>query len=418
MATTLKCSPQASLCRFCDTPLERIFLDLGTQPPSNSYVHRADLSRMEPFYPLRAYVCSDCHLVQLEQFQSPAEIFGDYAYFSSYSASWLDHAESYCEAMIDRFGLGADSQIVEIASNDGYLLQYFVKRGIPVLGVEPAANVARVAEAKGVPTRVAFFGQTTAKDLVADGLRADLLVGNNVLAHVPDLNDFVAGLGTMLKPHGVLTMEFPHLLQLMNGNQFDTIYHEHFSYFSLLCVERIFEAHGIALFDVEELPTHGGSLRIFGCPAKSARPIGQRVAALKSREIEAGLDSPDAYEGFVERVKAVKRGLLSFLINAKDDGKSIAAFGAAAKGNTLLNYCGIGTDMIDYVADSSPHKQGLCLPGSHIPIVGPDRIRQTQPDFLLILPWNLTDEIIAANDFIRAWGGRFVVPIPAVKVIE
>ena len=311
-----------------------------------------------------------------------------------------------------------DSQIVEIASNDGYLLQYFVKRGIPVLGVEPAANVARVAEAKGVPTRVAFFGQTTAKDLVADGLRADLLVGNNVLAHVPDLNDFVAGLGTMLKPHGVLTMEFPHLLQLMNGNQFDTIYHEHFSYFSLLCVERIFEAHGIALFDVEELPTHGGSLRIFGCPAKSAKPIGQRVAALKSREIEAGLDSPDAYEGFVERVKAVKRGLLSFLINAKDDGKSIAAFGAAAKGNTLLNYCGIGTDMIDYVADSSPHKQGLCLPGSHIPIVGPDRIRQTQPDFLLILPWNLTDEIIAANDFIRAWGGRFVVPIPAVKVIE
>jgi len=418
MATALKTSPRASLCRFCDTPLERTFLDLGTQPPSNSYLHTADLSRMEPFYPLHAYVCSECHLVQLEQFQTPNEIFGDYAYFSSYSASWLSHAESYCEAMVGRFNLGAESQVVEIASNDGYLLQYFVKRDIPVLGVEPAANVAHVAEGKGVPTRVAFFGRTTANELVADGLAADLLVGNNVLAHVPDLNDFVAGLSIVLKPDGVLTMEFPHLLQLMNGNQFDTIYHEHFSYFSFLSVERIFAAHGIELFDVEELPTHGGSLRIFGCHANRDRPTGQRVAALKSREIEAGLDTLSTYEGFVERVKSVKRGLLAFLIKAKDDGKSIAAFGAAAKGNTLLNYCGIGTDMVDYVADSSPHKQGLCLPGSHIPIVAPERIRQTQPDFLLILPWNLTDEIIAANDFIRAWGGRFVVPIPAVKVIE
>ena len=418
MATALKISPQAGLCRFCSTPLETTFLDLGTQPPSNSYLHAIDLSRMEPFYPLHAYVCSDCHLVQLEQFQTPKEIFGDYAYFSSYSASWLNHAETYCDAMIDRFDLGAENQVVEIASNDGYLLQYFVKRDVPVLGVEPAANVAQVAENKGVPTRVAFFGRSTAEELVADGLSADLLVGNNVLAHVPDLNDFVAGLKILLKPGGVLTMEFPHLLQLMKGNQFDTIYHEHFSYFSLLSVERIFAAHGIALFDVEELPTHGGSLRIYGCHAYSDRLLGQRVAALKSREIAAGLNTLSAYEGFVEQVKSVKRGLLSFLIKAKEDGKSIAAFGAAAKGNTLLNYCGIGTDMVDYVADSSPHKQGLCLPGSHIPIVDPDRIRQTQPDLLLILPWNLTKEIIAANDFIRAWGGKFVVPIPAVNVIE
>jgi 2-polyprenyl-3-methyl-5-hydroxy-6-metoxy-1,4-benzoquinol methylase len=418
MATALKTSPQASRCRFCDTPLERSFLDLGSQPPSNSYLHLADLSQMEAFYPLRAYVCSDCHLVQLEQFQTPAEIFGDYAYFSSYSASWLSHAESYCKTMVDRFDLGTDSQVVEIASNDGYLLQNFVKGGIPVLGVEPAANVAQVATSKGVPTRVAFFGQQTANGLVADGMAADLLVGNNVLAHVPDLNDFIAGLRILLKPDGVLTMEFPHLLRLMNGNQFDTIYHEHFSYFSFLTVERIFAAHDIALFDVEELPTHGGSLRIYGCHANSDRPIGQRVTALKSREIDAGLDTLSTYEGFVERVKSVKRGLLSFLIKAKDDGKSVAAFGAAAKGNTLLNYCGIGTDMIDFVADSSPHKQGLYLPGSHIPIVDPDTTRQTQPDFLLILPWNLTDEIVAANSFIRDWGGKFIVPIPAVQVIE
>lgn len=418
MATVLKPAPQVSLCRFCGAPLDRTFLDLGTQPPSNSYLRAADLSRMEPFYPLHAYVCADCHLVQLEQFQTPSEIFGDYAYFSSYSASWLSHAESYCTAMVDRFNLDAKSQIVEIASNDGYLLQYFVQRGIPVLGVEPAANVAHVASCKGVPTRVAFFGQQTANELVTDGFAADLLVGNNVLAHVPDLNDFVAGLSLVLKRDGVLTMEFPHLLRLMEGNQFDTIYHEHFSYFSFLTAERIFAAHGLTLFDVEELPTHGGSLRIYGCHAESGRPEGQRVTDLKSREIAAGLETLGAYDGFAEQIKTVKRGLLSFLIDAKNEGKTIAAFGAAAKGNTLLNYCGIGPDMIDFVADSSPHKQGMCLPGSHIPIVAPDEIRETKPDFLLILPWNLKDEIIAATDFIREWGGRFVVPIPAVKVIE
>lgn len=418
MATVLKTAPGSSLCRFCDAPLERTFLDLGAQPPSNSYLHAADLSRMEPFFPLHAYVCSECHLVQLEQFQTPSEIFGDYAYFSSYSASWLKHAETYCTTMVERFGLGPTSQVVEIASNDGYLLQNFVTRGIPVLGVEPAANVARAAEAKGVPTRVAFFGRSTARQLVAEGRAADLLVGNNVLAHVPDLNDFVDGLRIALKPDGVLTMEFPHLLRLMERNQFDTIYHEHFSYFSFLAVERIFAAHGLTLFDVEELPTHGGSLRIYGRHTEPGLKQDRRVQDLHLREVAAGLDRPEAYEGFVERVKAVKRGLLSFLIKAKDDGKSVAAFGAAAKGNTLLNYCGIGTDMVDYVADSSPHKQGLFLPGSRIPIVEPGRIRETRPDFLLILPWNLADEIIAANEFIRDWGGRFVVPIPALKVIE
>jgi SAM-dependent methyltransferase len=418
MATALKAAPSESTCRFCSTPLEKTFLDLGSQPPSNSYLRPSDLSQMEPFFPLHAFVCSECYLVQLEQFQTPSEIFGDYAYFSSYSDSWLRHAESYCEAMVDRFQLSPENQVVEIASNDGYLLQYFVARNVPVLGIEPAQNVAQAAIGKNVPTRVAFFGQSTARQLVADGFAADLLVGNNVLAHVPDLNDFVAGLAIALKPDGVITMEFPHLLRLMNGNQFDTIYHEHFSYFSLLSAERIFAAHGLSLFDVEELPTHGGSLRIYGCHANAGRTVEQRVADLKARETDAGLNKIDAYDGFTERVKSVKRDLLSFLIRAKEEGKTIAAYGAAAKGNTLLNYCGIGPDMVDYVADSSPHKQGLCLPGSHISIVSPNEICQTKPDYLLILPWNLTDEIIAANDFIRDWDGKFVVPIPAVKVIE
>lgn len=418
MATALKSAPQSSRCRFCNSPLDATFIDLGAQPPSNSYLRPADLSRMEPFYPLHAFVCSECHLVQLEQFHTPDEIFGDYAYFSSYSSSWLDHAKSYCDAMADRFNLGTDTQVIEIASNDGYLLQYFAERQIPVLGIEPAANVAQVAKTKGVPTRVAFFGRKTAEDLMTDGMSADLLIGNNVLAHVPDLNDFVSGLSIVLKPDGILTMEFPHLLRLMAGNQFDTIYHEHFSYFSFLSAERIFAAHGIALFDVEELPTHGGSLRLYGCHANETRPTTDRVNDLRSREIKAGLDTLSTYDGFAGSVMAVKRGLLSFLIDAKENNKSVCAYGAAAKGNTLLNYCGIGTDMIDFVADSSPHKQGLCLPGSHIPIVAPDHIRDAQPDYILILPWNLTDEIIAENDFVRAWGGRFIVPIPALKVIE
>lgn len=417
MATALKLE-RASECRFCGTALTHSFVDLGAQPPSNSYLRPADLAQMEPFFPLHAFVCGSCHLVQLEEFQSPEDIFSDYAYFSSYSESWLRHAKAYCTAMIDRFGFDESSQIVEIASNDGYLLQYFAQKNIPVLGVEPAANVAEVAEEKGVPTRVCFLGRDTARTLVDDGYAADLLLGNNVLAHVPDLNDFVAGLGIVLKPDGVLTMEFPHLLRLMEGNQFDTIYHEHFSYYSFLTVEQVFAAHGMVLFDVEELPTHGGSLRIYGCQAKAHRKVDARVTDLKKREKAAGLDNLRTYDGFGERVKRVKRRLLSFLIRAKEEGKSIAAYGAAAKGNTLLNYCGIGPDIIDYVVDANPHKQGLCLPGSHIPIVEPAHIAQSKPDFLLILPWNLTDEIVAANAGIRDWGGKFLVPIPDVTVIE
>lgn len=417
MATALK-QEHASECRFCGTALTHSFVDLGAQPPSNSYLRPADLVQMEPFFPLHAFVCGSCHLVQLEEFQTPEDIFSDYAYFSSYSESWLRHAETYCQAMIERFGINDTSQVVEIASNDGYLLQYFAKRNVPVLGVEPAANVAEVAEQKGVPTRVCFFGRDTARTLVEDGFGADLLLGNNVLAHVPDLNDFVAGLGIVLKADGVLTMEFPHLLRLMESNQFDTIYHEHFSYYSFLTVEKIFAAHGMKLFDVEELSTHGGSLRIYGCHEKAARKIEANVTDLKQREKAAGLDDLKAYDGFGERVKRVKRRLLSFLIRAKEEGKSIAAYGAAAKGNTLLNYCGIGPDIIDYVVDANPHKQGLCLPGSHIPIVEPARIAESRPDYLLILPWNLTDEIVAANEGIRAWGGKFIVPIPDVTVIE
>lgn len=418
MATAALKEDRTSLCRFCGTGLEHSFVDLGAQPPSNSYLRPADLAQMEPFFPLHAFVCGSCYLVQLEQFQSPADIFSNYAYFSSYSESWLRHAETYCDSMIDRFGFDATNQVVEIASNDGYLLQYFVKKNIPVLGVEPAANVAEAAEEKGVPTRVCFFGRDTARALVNDGYSADLLLGNNVLAHVPDLNDFVAGLEIVLKPNGILTMEFPHLLRLMEGNQFDTIYHEHFSYYSFLTVEKIFAAHDMRLFDVEELPTHGGSLRIYGCPAKANRKASNRVAELKRREKAAGLNTMRAYDGFGERVKRVKRRLLSFLIRAKEDGKSVAAYGAAAKGNTLLNYCGVGSDIIDYVVDANPHKQGLCLPGSHIPIVEPSRIAETRPDYLLILPWNLTDEIVAASTEIRDWGGKFIVPIPDVTVIE
>jgi SAM-dependent methyltransferase len=417
-ATAVNCSLRVSACRFCGTPLQNSMVDLGAQPPSNSYLRAADLNRMEATFPLHAHVCGACFLVQLEAYHAPEEIFSDYAYFSSYSESWLRHAETYCAAMCARFGLDAGSRVVEVASNDGYLLQYFVGRGVPVLGVEPAANVARIANAKGVPTHVGFMGRATARKLVADGFAADLLVGNNVLAHVPDLNDFVAALRMMLKPDGVLTVEAPHLLRLMQQAQFDTIYHEHFSYFSFSAAERVFAAHGIRLFDVETLPTHGGSLRLFGCHADAAHAETTAVGAMRAREAAAGLDRLETYEGFGEKARAVKRGLLSFLIAAKESGKSIAAFGAAAKGNTLLNYCGVRGDFIDYVVDSSPHKQGLYLPGSRIPVHAPKRLRETRPDYVLILPWNLKDEIVGAHGYIRGWGGRFVVPIPRVEVIE
>ncbi len=404
-------------CRFCAAPLSVTFCDLGMSPLSNAYLQPGQLRDREPFYPLHALVCEQCLLVQLEEFESPEQIFGDYAYFSSYSDTWLAHASDYVEQMVTRFGIDGSSQVVEIASNDGYLLQYFKAKGIPVLGVEPAANVAAVAKAKGIDTQVAFFGIDTARRLATDGKQADLLLGNNVLAHVPDLNDFVAGMKRLLKPTGLITLEFPHLLRLMQQNQFDTIYHEHFSYFSLLTVEQVLARHGLTLFDVEQLPTHGGSLRVYARHVEDAgRPVAEAVALLRMEEIKAGLNTLAVYADFAEQVRETKRALLEFLIKAKRAGKSVAAYGAPAKGNTLLNYCGIRTDFIDYTVDRSPHKQGRHLPGTHIPIFSPDRIASTKPDYVLILPWNLRAEIISQMASIRTWGGQFVVPIPTVAV--
>jgi len=405
-------------CRFCGADLCHTFVDLGMSPLANTYVTAAQLHEMEPFYPLRVYVCERCFLVQLEEFASPEHIFSDYAYFASYSESWLRHARQYVEMAIKRFRLAALSQVVEIASNDGYLLQYFGDRGIPVLGIEPAANVAETAIQKGISTRVAFFGEELARQLVAEGLQADLVVANNVLAHVPTLNDFVRGLKRLLKPQGVITLEFPHLLCLMAEGQFDTIYHEHFSYFSLGTVEQIFARAGLMVFDVEELHTHGGSLRIYvGNVEGACHTPTSRVVEVKARERAAGLTSLDSYLVFTERVKAAKRKLLSFLIAAKNDGKRLVGYGAAAKGNTLLNYCGIREDFLDYVVDRSPHKQGCFLPGTHLPIYPPQEIKETRPDYLLILPWNLVDEIMGQMAYIHDWGGQFVVPIPEVRVI-
>lgn len=405
-------------CRSCDAELSQIFVDLGASPLSNRFLKAEDLLVMEPTYPLTAYVCTHCWLVQLPVVVSPEQLFSDYPYFSSYSDSWLRHSEAYVESITKRLGLTSAHHVVEIASNDGYLLQYFAKRGIPVHGVEPAANVAAEAEAKGIPTLVRFFGSRTAEDMVIAGQKADLLLGNNVLAHVPDLNDFIAGMKLLLKPEGVITMEFPHLLRLMELNQFDTIYHEHFSYFSFLAVEQAFLRHGIVLFDVEELAAHGGSLRIYGRHQADASKISSpRVGELRQREASLGLDHVAAYEKFTRQVEETKRGLLSFLIDAKRAGRSIVGYGAPAKGNTLLNYCGIRTDFLEYTVDRSEHKRGRFLPGSRIPIFGPERIEETKPDFVLILPWNLREEIMDQMAGIRAWGGRFVIPIPRVEVL-
>lgn len=409
---------KASTCRFCGTPLSRTFVDLGASPPSNSYLREADLRRSQTYHPLHAYVCDSCHLVQLEEFETPEQIFSDYAYFSSYSQSWLRHCEIYCRSMIARFGLDRYSQVIEIASNDGYLLKNFLPLGCRVLGIEPAANVAKVAMDKGIATMVAFFGRETAKRLVGNGVKADLMIANNVMAHVPNLNDFVGGIKMALAPEGVVTVEFPHLLNLMHEVQFDTIYHEHFSYFSFLTAEAVFAAHGMRLFDVEKLTTHGGSLRIYGCHTDARHPSTENVAALLDEERAAGLDGAQAYAGFENKVRAVKRSLLRFLIEAREAGKTVVGYGAAAKGNTLLNYCGVGTEFIDYVVDANPHKQGLFLPGSRIPIHAPERIGETRPDYILILPWNLTDEIVGANPQVAAWGGQFVVPIPEVRIVR
>lgn len=409
----------AGSCRACGAPLKLTFVDLGMSPLSNSYLKPEQLELAERFYPLHARVCERCLLVQLGEFEPPEHIFsGDYAYFSSYSDLWLKHASDYVEQMVSRFGFGKRHLAVEIASNDGYLLQHFVKKGVPVLGIEPAANCARAAEEKGVTTLVKFFGTQTATQLAAQGRKADLLLGNNVLAHVPDLNDFVRGMQVLLASGGVITMEFPHLLNLIEQNQFDTIYHEHFSYFSFLVVEQVFARHGLVLFDVEELPTHGGSLRIFARhAADSAKAVEARVGALKEKEKRAGLDRIDAYRTYGERVQRSKRRLLEFMVRAKEEGKRIVGYGAPAKGNTLLNYCGLRTDFIEFTVDRSPHKQGCFLPGTHIPILHPDRIREARPDYLLILPWNLKDEVMAQTAYIREWGGRFVVPIPEVAVL-
>ena len=405
-------------CRFCGAALRETFCDLGSAPLANSFLEASELERVEDSYPLKAFVCGRCFLVQLPVHRSPRDLFGEYAYFSSFSESWLEHARRYTEAVVGRFGLGPASRVVEIGSNDGYLLRHFMKKGIPVLGVEPAANVARAATGQGIPTRVEFFGSASARQIAREGLSADLLVGNNVLAHVPDVNDFVAGLKILLAPRGVATMEFPSLLQLIREGQFDTIYHEHVSYLSFTAAEAILSSHGLVVFDVEELPTHGGSLRVYaGHAGGGACPAGPEVARLRAREEAEGLGKLETYARFEERPRETRRALRAFLAAAKAAGKTVAAYGAPAKGNTLLNYCGAGREFIDYTVDRSPYKQGKYLPGTHLPIHAPERLRETRPDYVLILPWNLKDEIVAQASDVRSWGGRFVVPIPRVEVL-
>jgi len=382
-------------------------------------VEPGQLHQSEEFFPLHVRICDQCFLVQLQESVSPARIFNEYAYFSSYVDTLVEAARVYSDGMISRLGLGAQSLVIELASNDGYLLQHFVARGIPALGIEPAANVAAAAVAKGIPTLVKFFGTITAREVVAERGKADLLLGNNVLAHVPDLNDFVGGMAILLKPDGVITMEFPHLMRLMELNQFDTIYHEHFSYLNFTTVERVFAAHGLTLFDVEEISNHGGSLRIFARHTVDAsKPVGARVAELRERETRAGLGKLDTYFAFAEKVWKTKTQLLEFLVDAKRRGKRIVGYGAPGKSVTLLNYCGIRTDFVDYLVDRNPYKQGKYLPGVRIPIHPPEMIRETKPDYLLILPWNISDEVMKYTAYLREWGGQWVVPIPAVKVLS
>jgi SAM-dependent methyltransferase len=404
-------------CRHCGGPLAE-FVDLGMSPLCESFLAKDQLNTMERFYPLAAYVCRACLLVQLQEYVAPENIFSEYAYFSAYSDAWLDHARRYVEMITDRLGLGPESRVIELGSNDGYLLQFFVERGIPVLGVDPAANVAKAAEARGVPTLVKFFGADAAHELAQAGKQADLVLGNNVLAQISNLNSFVEGIRSILKPNGVCTIEFPHLLKTMDGNQFDQIYHEHFSYFSALTADRIFAAHGMRIFDAEELWTHGGSLRIYICHTDDeTHPSLSRVSELIRREQDAGLHRLETYAGFADQVRATKRKLLSFLIEAKSHGKTVVGYGAPGKGNTLLNYCGIRTDFMDYTVDRNPYKHGKYLPGTHIPIFSPEKIAETKPDYVLILPWNLKEEITEQLAYIRAWGAKFIVPIPQVSII-
>ncbi len=406
-----------NVCRFCAARLDHVFADLGVSPFANSYIPPERVNRMEPFYPLRALVCGRCFLVQVEEFETPHEIFSDYAYFSSYSTTWLDHSRTYVEGVVERFGLDESSHVVEVASNDGYLLQYFHERRIPVLGIEPAANVAKVALQKGIPTLVAFFGRNAARSLTPES-QADLLVANNVLAHVPDINDFVGGLKILLKPGGVITIEFQHLEQLVAQRQWDTIYHEHFSYLSLVTAQRVFEAHGLRLFDVDELPTHGGSLRVYCChDDDNSKRNSEAVEIIANRERSAGFEALGFYTDFNQQAQRDKREIVRFLIDLKESGKQIVGYGAPAKGNTLLNFCGIGRDFLDYTCDLNPRKQGHYLPGSRVPIRSPDAILEDRPDIVLILPWNLKDEVISQLIHIREWGGMFAVRAPELKLL-
>ena len=406
-------------CRFCKAHLEHVFIDLDNSPASNSFLTTEQLNEPEIFYPLKVYTCTNCFLVQVDEYKKSGAIFNsDYAYFSSYSTGWLAHSKEYVEKMIERFDFNSGSAIVEMASNDGYLLQYFKQHNIPVLGIEPTANTAEVAINKGIETIIDFFGVKLANELSASGRKADLLLGNNVLAHVPDIVDFVGGMKILLKETGIITMEFPHLLQLINNNQFDTIYHEHFSYLSFYTVKKIFESAGLKLFDVEEIPTHGGSLRIYATHAENRKQeITSNVQLLLDKELSYGIDTIDYYKGFQQKALKAKIGLLEFLIGQKKQNKKVIAYGAAAKGNTLLNYCGIKNDLIDFVVDANPHKQNKFLPASHIPVSEESRIRKIKPDFVLILPWNLKSEITSQLSYIREWGGKFVIPIPEIEII-
>jgi len=406
------------VCRSCGSRIHNSFVDLGMSPLCESFVRPAESEQSESFYPLHPRICENCFLVQLPQFVAPKDIFGEYAYFSSYSDSWVEHMRSYCDSAVARFDLQASSRVVEIASNDGYLLQHFVERGIPCLGVEPAANVAEAAISRGIPTTVRFFGRGVAEELAGEFGKPDLLIANNVLAHVPDLNDFVSGLKALLKPGGVLTLEFPHLLRLIEGNQFDTIYHEHFSYLSLYSTELLFRHHGLAIFDVDQLATHGGSLRIYAshsddeCHAES-----DSLRHLRHQELMFGVNTLEPYCSFKNRVESTKHDLLQFLIDARRRGKRVAGYGAPGKGNTLLNYCGIRQDFLEFTVDRNPYKQGLLTPGTRIPIFDPGKVLEARPDYLLILPWNLADEIVDQMAIIRDWGGQFVVPIPEVSIL-
>lgn len=405
-------------CRFCQSKLENLVVDLGMQPLCESFVTEEQKDGMEPFYPLKAYVCKDCFLVQVLDFVGGEDIYSYYAYFSSFSDSWLKHSKAYADMAVERFGLDTSTQIVELASNDGYLLQYFIEKNIPVLGIEPAANIAEVAIEKGIPTISRFFGVGAARQLVADGTRADLLIGNNVLAHVPDLNDFVAGMKILLKSQGVITMEIPHVARMLQYNQFDTIYQEHYSYYSLISLQKVFDKHGLTLFDVDEISTHGGSLRIYARHTENESiAVEASIDKLLERERQEGLDQLETYRKFGDRVMETKRKLLEFLIQEKRKGKQIAAYGAPGKGNTLLNYCGIRQDFIDYTVDRNPFKHDKYLPGTRIPIYAPEKIAETKPDYILLLPWNLKDELVEQLQYAREWGAKFIVPIPEVEVI-